>query len=761
MRNLLAALIVLVAVGLAALLFRLQPSDTVTVFRDGERITARTTRVYLRFPGSSGCRVKTLGDRLAFEADEPATLENGDEFSAHVRFTYTAPSLVPARWPPSGDWCASLTERVSGAVARGATKSSTADLLDRRRRASDAIAGEIDKELRDDGILASGVSARVDLPTGFERLRPIQEVADRVRSAPPVIFIGLDGADWQLLDLYMASGAMPNLQRLASTGTRGPLETEIPPLSPLVWTTMMTGASPLQHQILDFTRFNPYTYEKEPITSDERRVPAIWNMLTYGGKSAAVFGLWATYAAEPVHAVNVSDRLFTFLYSTNERPASVVYPPQRQKWAEQHVTDAEHAVDLTRMREYLPSLTEEEFAALSKTQNPYADTAAALRRILIETEVYRHLSLDYLRGRTRIPDLTIVYFQGTDSIGHEFAPFAPPKQPNIAQADYDRYKDVPEKYFRYIDAILGDYITLAQKAGAVIVIASDHGFRWSEGRPAEVSSTATATAAKWHRNEGIFVLWGAGTVEKPKGIREICRVLLNLTGMPELDYSRYFQPAISPPPPAAGHTSTEEIAKLRALGYIGANESTRSAVPQSDTKTAGAFNNAGLILRNEHRLDEAIAAFERALAVEPRYASAMWNLSETLFDANRDFDRSDTLLISALRNGLADGSRFVIVRSIAYQRSSRGDRSLHLLEQAVAAAPDDGQLRMFRGRYRMERHDCPGALEDFLSAQNQQPGNALPFASAGLAQLCLGDNSAADASFARARQIDPRMPLPR
>src|SRR5438552_3978401 len=92
----------------------------------------------------------------------------------------------------------------------------------------------------------------------------------------------------------------------------GRLATEMPPLSPLVWTTMMTGVSPLQHQILDFTRFNPFTHEKEPITSDERRAPAIWNMLAYGGKECAQFGLWATYAAEPVQAINVSDRLFTF-----------------------------------------------------------------------------------------------------------------------------------------------------------------------------------------------------------------------------------------------------------------------------------------------------------------------------------------------------------------------------------------------------------------------------------------------------------------
>ncbi len=62
------------------------------------------------------------------------------------------------------------------------------------------------------------------------------------------------------------------------------LSTQHPPLSPLLWTTMMTGTSPLEHEILDFTRFHPATGRKEPITSDERKVPAVWNMATQAGQ---------------------------------------------------------------------------------------------------------------------------------------------------------------------------------------------------------------------------------------------------------------------------------------------------------------------------------------------------------------------------------------------------------------------------------------------------------------------------------------------
>jgi type I phosphodiesterase/nucleotide pyrophosphatase len=118
--------------------------------------------------------------------------------------------------------------------------------------------------------------------------KPAPEIARAVRQARPVLFVGLDGADWDLLDGYMASGVMPNLAALAREGRTGVLATIQPPLSPLVWTTMMTGVSPLDHGILDFTRRNPQTGTLEPITSGERLVPAIWNMATDGGKSVAV-----------------------------------------------------------------------------------------------------------------------------------------------------------------------------------------------------------------------------------------------------------------------------------------------------------------------------------------------------------------------------------------------------------------------------------------------------------------------------------------
>ena len=191
--------------------------------------------------------------------------------------------------------------------------------------------------------------------------RSISPASSSATAGRPVIFIGLDGADWQLLDDYIAAGSMPNLARLVREGTSGVLETIRPPLSPLIWTSMMTGVSPLDHGILDFVQFDPKTGAKEPITSSLRRAPAIWNMASASGKRVAALGLWATYPAEAVNGTIVSDRLFTFLFKEAAPPAGVVYPADRDRWARDALQHAGEAVDEAALRQYLPWLTHDAY----------------------------------------------------------------------------------------------------------------------------------------------------------------------------------------------------------------------------------------------------------------------------------------------------------------------------------------------------------------------------------------------------------------
>ena len=420
-----------------------------------------------------------------------------------------------------------------------------------------------------------------------------------------VIVVGLDAADWQLLDAYRADGTMPNLARLVSEGRSGVLRAFKPQLSPLLWTTMMTGVSPLRHRVLDFTRFDPQTGAREPITSDERLEKAVWEMAGDQGRDVAVLGMWATHPAEPVRGLMVSDRLFAF-YVREQAPAGVVFPAQDQARVFEERKRVEQEVKLAALQAYLPWLTADELARLEAGGNPYAHPVTTLPRILVQTRLYHRLAVDWIR-RER-PALSVVYFEGTDTIGHVFAAYAPPRQEVIAPADFERYQSVPRTYFREIDGLLGDYRALAAQTGAVLLIVSDHGFLWGEGRP-QTSGLAGATAGLWHRDEGIYVLWGRGiepSATRGEGrVGQVAATILGLLGLPRAAGSE--GPALSgvaevlpaknygvrsPRAVAKGGAPADEaIDRLKALGYVGSAES--ATRPDS----AGAEHAHGRVVR--------------------------------------------------------------------------------------------------------------------------------------------------------------------
>ncbi len=604
--------------------------------------------------------------------------------------------------------------------------------------------------------------------------------ADAAASAAPaarsVLFVGLDGADWRFLEPLMAAGRMPNLARLERAGSGGVLLTEQPPLSPLLWTTMMTGRSPLEHRILDFVRFNPVSGRREPITSDERQVPAVWEVASNAGREVAVVGLWGTFPADETKGLLVSN---VFL-SARGSVEGALWPASEVGRAERVRREAADSIDLAAMRRLLPDLTAGELAAAASSRDPFAEEIPGLRQVLVQTEVVRRIAVDWL---TRHPTrLAAVYFEGTDTIGHLFAPFAAPPLAGIAPADALRFGAVPERYFELVDGVIGELAELARRSGAVLMIASDHGFQWGDERPAGLSSVAGATAAKWHREAGIYLLAGPGIPSRPGhpgrgGIAQVAATLLSLVDLPVVpgmapalaDAGPAPGPTVSPALPprtpqpdpdassqiAASASSEEEIRKLQALGYLGASSAQPGGQRPHGTRTAGSFSNEAQILERLGRTAEAMRCYEQALEQEPGDVAAKWNLSNLLFEGERDAARSDRLLIEAFAGGLPEGAELVVARAATWRERGRLDRARRLLDAAVADAPANVPLRLFRGRHRIEQEDCQGAAADFAEAVRLDSGRAGSWAALATAKLCLGDRAAARQAFERAVALAP------
>lgn len=132
-------------------------------------------------------------------------------------------------------------------------------------------------------------------------------------------------------------------------------------------------------------------------------------------------------------------------------------------------------------------------------------------------------------------------------------------------------------------------------------------------------------------------------------------------------------------------------------------------------------------------------------------------MSDLLF-GKTDFDRSDELLVRALRNGLPEGNRFLIGRAIGYQRAGQATRSLKLVSAALEAQPSEAELWLFRGRYRVDAKDCAGAVTDFQKAEQLAPRQPTAYTSEGLAQVCAGNPAGARSAFRRSLEVDPNQP---
>ncbi len=76
-----------------------------------------------------------------------------------------------------------------------------------------------------------------------------------------VIVLGLDGMEPKIIRALMDSGRAPNFRKLAAMGGFQPLGTTIPALSPVAWSSFITGMSPGGHGIPDFIARNPITYQ--------------------------------------------------------------------------------------------------------------------------------------------------------------------------------------------------------------------------------------------------------------------------------------------------------------------------------------------------------------------------------------------------------------------------------------------------------------------------------------------------------------------
>jgi tetratricopeptide (TPR) repeat protein len=615
---------------------------------------------------------------------------------------------------------------------------------------------------------------------------PVEDADDAARSrrpaggTPPVIWLGLDGLDWELLERLSREGKMPNWALLTAQGFTADLSSFLPVLSPIIWTTAATGVGPDVHRVLDFQETDPKTGVKLPVSGLSRAVPAVWNLASASGKKVGIVGWWATHPAEEVNGFFVSDRASPLLFGDLPR-AGVAFPASLAPGVEQIVA-RDGAVADSDLARFIDVPAAEITAARSSgagMENPIV----ALSRILGTTRVNHRIARE-LYDRN-LPDLMALYLEGTDEIGHVFAPDSPPRLECTSEEDFNRYHRAVDVYYGVVDKILGQWMRRAKEDGATLLVHSDHGFRWGADRTCARSSLNWSTAAYWHRLTGVFAAWGA-RVHPSKShakvsIFDVAPTVLALLGLPP-DRRMTGKPVtaafdgVRPLPKkdifgtvtvrrvAAESVTAEQASeyakKLRALGYLTGGESQPVAPAGGDRPgmTEGAWNNLGVYLREQvHDLPAAEAALVKSLELRPDYSSPIFNLA-VLYRMKGEDGKAVEWLLRSLDAGHAEPERTISDWVREYESKGKLPAARSLLEKAVQRFPDSEPFARELGLLRFKKwRDCPGAWEA-LSRFESKTADPDTLNALGLFQTCLGRRQEAIALFERSLKLKPDQP---
>jgi tetratricopeptide (TPR) repeat protein len=385
-----------------------------------------------------------------------------------------------------------------------------------------------------------------------------------------------------------------------------------------------------------------------------------------------------------------------------------------------------------------------------------------------------------------LPDLLAFYIEGTDEVGHIFGSDTPPRLACASDADFARYGHVVAAYYGAIDAILGQWMRRAEEDKATLLVHSDHGFKWGEDRPCKLASGNWATAAFWHRFDGVFAAWGARVKPSPErgglSIFDVAPTVLALLDLPA-DRRMPGQPITAAftdlPLKAQARTSelsnivvrrvpTQEMSseqaneytkKLLALGYLSPSETKPLAPTGGDRPglTEGAWNNLGVYFREtEKDFSAARQAFEKSLALSPGYYSPMFNLA-VLYRARGDTKSAEDWLLRSLAALHGDPETAIIGWSHEYQKEGKAAAARSLLERAARTYPDNEAIARDLALLRYRSRDCPGAVSA-LSRFEAATKDSKTLNDLALFETCLVNREAVIRLLERSLALDPNQP---
>lgn len=185
-----------------------------------------------------------------------------------------------------------------------------------------------------------------------------------------------------------------------------------------------------------------------------------------------------------------------------------------------------------------------------------------------------------------------------------------------------------------------------------------------------------------------------------------------------------------------------------------------------DPGFTAALHNKGLSLERLRRYDDALAAYERALAIDPQRPLTWYNKGRTLVRLHRYGEALDSFEHALALDPLdvtAHNSEIYVLRKLGRMEAAKAairqrDRieTLAACERATALSPDDSAAWVRKGDALRFMHRDDDALAAYDQALSLEPQNAEAWAGKGEVLAHMGRYNDALVAFERAVSLNPQ-----
>lgn len=250
-----------------------------------------------------------------------------------------------------------------------------------------------------------------------------------------VVVIGLDGTPFSYVQRLLDQGEMPNFKKLLEEGSFKRMDSVVPCVSSVAWSSFMTGKNPAKHGIYGFVDRKPGSYEVFIPTASHMVGPRLWSYLSDQRKRVFSMNVPVTYPPKSVNGILIGGFLCTNI-------DKIAYPPSVS--AQLKAMNYRIDVDAWQARESLEKLLEDVNDTFGK-------------RVETLFHFYKQEPWDFF----------IAHIMETDRLHHFLWEHMEKGDPRYAPAFVE--------FYRRMDGLLGQVRDRIGEDTTLIVL-SDHGF---------------------------------------------------------------------------------------------------------------------------------------------------------------------------------------------------------------------------------------------------------------------------------------------